>query len=95
MAAAIWEGGGNLGGLGGGNLGGGVGGINAGMDGVIFDDGYRSGVQVESGVNAAPGSQSNGLQAGPPLWRSRGRRPDVLWRQHESEGWDGMVQARR
>jgi hypothetical protein len=66
----IGGGGGNLGGLGGGggNLGGAggaVGGINAGMDGVIFDDGYQSGVQVGTGVNAGAGSQSNGLRAGP------------------------------
>ena len=39
--------------------------VNAGMNGVIGDDGYQSGVQVGTGVNsAAAGNQSNGSRAG-------------------------------
>jgi hypothetical protein len=68
LGGGLGGGGGNIGGIGGGggNVGGAGGGINAGMDGVIFDDGYRSGVQVGTGANAGvAGSQSNGLRAGP------------------------------
>lgn len=63
-------GGGNFGGLGG--FGGGV---AAGMNGVIGDEGYQSGVQVGSGMNpAAPGGQPNPTRAGP---RPPDGRPDL------------------
>ena len=49
-----------------GNLGGAGAGINAGMNGIIGDDDYQSGVQVGTAANAAPaGGQTNGLRAGP------------------------------
>jgi hypothetical protein len=51
---------------GGQNFGGFGAGINAGMDGIIGDDSYQSGVQVGNGMNAgAAGNQANGLRAGP------------------------------
>ena len=45
---------------GGGNFGGAGGGINAGMNGIIGDDGYQSGVQVGTGANAAAAGRSIG-----------------------------------
>jgi hypothetical protein len=53
---------------GGQNFGGFGAGINAGMDGIIGDDSYQSGVQVANGMNAAAaGNQANGFRAGPLL----------------------------
>src|ERR1017187_1268019 len=48
--------------VGGGNFGGGaIGGINAGMNGVIGDAGYESGVQVGNGTNAKAAGGQAGL----------------------------------
>jgi hypothetical protein len=52
--------------VGGGNFGGLGGGIAAGMNGVIGDDGYESGVQVgAAGAARAAGGQTNMMRAGP------------------------------
>jgi hypothetical protein len=53
--------------VGGGNFGGGAfGGVAAGMNGVIGEAGYESGVQVGNGTNAqAAGGQSGLMRAGP------------------------------
>jgi hypothetical protein len=51
---------------GGQNFGGAGAGINAGMNGIIGDDGYQSGVQAGTGANGAvAGRESGGLRAGP------------------------------
>ena len=59
-------GGGNFGGgaVGGGNFGGGAAGFNAGMNGVIGDEGYESGVQVANGMNTPPAALQPGMIAG-------------------------------
>jgi hypothetical protein len=52
--------------VGGGNFGGLGAGIAAGMNGIIGDEGYQSGVQVGNGMNApAPGVQPGMMRAGP------------------------------
>ena len=52
--------------VGGGNFGGAGAGFNAGMNGVIGEAGYESGVQVGNGMNAtAVGGQSGTMRAGP------------------------------
>jgi hypothetical protein len=54
--------------VGGGNFGGGgFGGIAAGMDGVIGEAGYESGVQVGNGANAQAGGGQAGLMRAGPL----------------------------
>ena len=91
--------------VGGGNFGGGaIGGINAGMNGVIGDAGYESGVQVGNGTNAqAVGGQAGLMRAGPlpdggfgvgdPLFDAGGNHAGAFGPMAGFEGDEAMAQA--